>query len=195
MKAPHLNKSFKPITNFGRTFHIDPSSSSLEDYTMLYIGDPGLTLTNLMMTYNRSQFFTYNPTTLEARKETLNVSQALMKRYTKIEKAKDAGIVGIVAGTLGVSDYLSVIAHLKKIIKAAGKKSYTFVMGKLNVAKMANFMEVDVFVLVACPENSLLDTTEFYKPVVTPFEMELACNQAREWTGDYVTDFRQILPG
>lgn len=31
-------------------------------------------------------------------------------------------------------------------------------MGKLNVAKMANFMEVDCYVLVACPENSLIDS-------------------------------------
>ncbi len=31
-------------------------------------------------------------------------------------------------------------------------------MGKPNVPKMANFMEVDIFVLVACPENSLIDS-------------------------------------
>lgn len=35
---------------------------------------------------------------------------------------------------------------------------YTIAIGKINPAKMANFMEVDVFVLVACPENSLLDS-------------------------------------
>ena len=52
---------------------------------------------------------------------------------------------------------------------------YTIAVGKLNVPKMANFLEIDVFVLVACPENSLLDSQEFYKPVVTPFEMEIAC--------------------
>ena len=40
---------------------------------------------------------------------------------------------------------------------------------------MANFLEIDVYVLVACPENSLVDSHEFYKPVITPFEMELAC--------------------
>ena len=34
-------------------------------------------------------------------------------------------------------------------------------MGKLNVAKMANFMEMDVFVLVACPENTLIDSKVF----------------------------------
>ena len=47
---------------------------------------------------------------------------------------------------------------LKRLVRAVGKRAFTFVMGKLNVAKMANFMEVDVFVLVASPENSLIDT-------------------------------------
>jgi len=47
-------------------------------------------------------------------------------------------------------------------------------MGKLNVAKMANFLEIDIFVLVASPENSLIDSKEFFKPVVTPFELEMA---------------------
>ena len=41
--------------------------------------------------------------------------------------------------------------------------------------KMANFLEIDLFVLVACSENSLVDSQEFFKPVVTPYEMEIAC--------------------
>uniref|UniRef100_A0AAV2LAR3 2-(3-amino-3-carboxypropyl)histidine synthase subunit 2 n=1 Tax=Knipowitschia caucasica TaxID=637954 RepID=A0AAV2LAR3_KNICA len=84
---------------------------------------------------------------------------------------------------------------LKEAIHKAGKKCYMFAMGKLNVPKLANFLEIDIYVLVACPENSLIDSTEFYKPVVTPFEMEVACNPNREWTEEYVTDFRHLLPG
>ena len=61
--------------------------------------------------------------------------------------------------------------------------------------QLANFQEIDVFVLIACPENSLLEHGDFYKPVVTPFEMEVACNRGREWSEDYVTDFRNLLPG
>ena len=68
-------------------------------------------------------------------------------------------------------------------------------VGKLNVAKLANFAEIDVYVLVACPKNTLVDSSEFYRPIVTPYELEVACNQAREWTGDYYTDFRELLPG
>ncbi|MGH0163597.1 UNVERIFIED_CONTAM: hypothetical protein FKN15_077074 [Acipenser sinensis] len=118
-----------------------------------------------------------------------------MKRYYLIERAKDSKVVGILVGTLGVADYLSIIDHLKDLIRKAGKKSYVFVMGKLNVPKLANFLEIDIYVLVACPENSFLDCSEFYRPVVTPFEMEVACNKNREWTGEYVTSFRDLLPG
>jgi diphthamide biosynthesis protein 2 len=53
---------------------------------------------------------------------------------------------------------MTILSHLKNLIKRAGKKSYTFAMGKLNIAKMANFMEIDCYVLVACPENSLIDS-------------------------------------
>ncbi|XP_009876947.1 PREDICTED: diphthamide biosynthesis protein 2, partial [Apaloderma vittatum] len=66
--------------------------------------------------------------------------------------------------------------------------------GKPTPAKLANFLEVDIFVLVACAQNSLLDSSDFYRPVVTPYELELACNPAREWTGNYLTDFRDLLP-
>ncbi|KAI4806813.1 hypothetical protein KUCAC02_017611 [Chaenocephalus aceratus] len=129
------------------------------------------------------------------RTESVSINRALMKRYYAIERAKDANVVGILVGTLGVSDYLKIIQQLKEAIHGAGKKSYLFAMGKLNVPKLANFLEIDIFVLIACPENSLLDSSEFYKPVVTPFEMEVACNRKREWSEEYVTDFRHLLPG
>ena len=51
-----------------------------------------------------------------------------------------------------------------------------------------------MFVLVACPENALLDSRDFYKPVVTPLELEIALGtDGRSWTGDYSTDFALLL--
>lgn len=52
-------------------------------------------------------------------------------------------------------------------------RCYTFVVGKLNPNKLANFPEIDVFVAVACPENSLINDKEFYRPVITPYEFEV----------------------
>ncbi|XP_010884128.2 2-(3-amino-3-carboxypropyl)histidine synthase subunit 2 [Esox lucius] len=182
------------IHQFGRKFVLR-SGLSIEDHSVFFIGREGAALTNFMMTWNRCSFCSFDPATTTGRAESISINKALMKRYYAIERAKDASVVGILVGTLGVANYLSIIEQLKETIHRAGKKSYMFSMGKLNVAKLANFPEIDIFVLIACPENSLLDSSEFYKPVVTPFEMEVACNKNREWSGEYVTDFRDLLPG
>ena len=144
--------------------------------------------------YSQSEFYSYDPVKEVGRKETLNASKALRRRYYMVQVAKDAKTVGILAGTLGVADYLQVLSDLKRLCKNAGKKTYTFIMGKLNPAKLANFMEIDCFVLIACRENTLIESKDFYRPIVTPFELELACVKGREWTGEYELDFRRILP-
>jgi len=87
------------------------------------------------------------------------------------------------------------IEQIKLLIKACGKKYYLFVMGKINVAKMANFMEIDSYVYIACPENTLMDSREFFKPIVTPYELLLGlCEEELPWTGEYITKFGLILP-
>ncbi|XP_008436556.1 2-(3-amino-3-carboxypropyl)histidine synthase subunit 2 [Poecilia reticulata] len=191
---PSEDDNSQTVCQFGRRFSLK-SGSSLTDYRMFYVGPEGATLRNFMMTWNRCSFCSFDPVSMTGRVETVNVNRALMKRYYAIERAKDANVVGILVGTLGVADYLTIIQQLKETLHRAGKKSYMFAMGKLNVPKLANFLEIDIFVLIACPENSLLDSSEFYKPVVTPFEMEVACNRKREWSEEYVTDFRHLLPG
>ncbi|KAM9333330.1 2-(3-amino-3-carboxypropyl)histidine synthase subunit 2 [Pholidichthys leucotaenia] len=182
------------LYQFGRQFSLK-YGSEISDYSIFYIGQEGATLRNFMMTWNHCSFSSFDPITTKGRAESISINRALMKRYYAIERAKDARVVGILVGTLGVADYLSIIQQLKDTIHKAGKKSYMFAMGKLNVPKLANFLEIDIFVLIACPENLLLDSSEFYKPVVTPFEMELACNKKREWSEEYITDFRRLLPG
>ena len=184
----------KVVSVCGRKLAIS-GNKSLEEFCVFYIGEESLTLTNLMYNLNKCQFYTYNPVNKLGRKESISINRLLMKRYYMIEKAKDARIVGILIGTLGVSNYLDIFNRLKILLKKAGKKAYSFIVGKVNVAKLANFMEIDIFVLVACPENTLLDSSEFYQPVITPYEMEIACNSQRDWTGDYVTDFSQLLEG
>ncbi|XP_072306664.1 2-(3-amino-3-carboxypropyl)histidine synthase subunit 2 [Eucyclogobius newberryi] len=191
---PSDQENDQSVYQFGRQFSLN-SGLSIKDYGVFYIGQEGATLTNFMMTWSGCTFCSFDPSTSTGRVESVKINRALMKRCYAIERAKDAAVVGILVGTLGVADYLTLIPQLKDAIHKAGKKCYMFAMGKLNVPKLANFLEIDIFVLIACPENSLLDSSEFYKPIVTPFEMEVACNPNREWSGEYVTDFRHLLPG
>ncbi|KAJ2810119.1 Diphthamide biosynthesis protein 2 [Coemansia furcata] len=176
----------------GRSWQL-PDDASIADYSILYLGAESLTLTNIMLTMRCRAVLSYDPHTRLLREESHQVNRHLARRYKMVQHARDADVIGIVVGTLAATRYLRVIETLKAMIRRAQKKYYVFVVGKLNVAKLANFAEIQTYVLVACPENSLVDSKEFFSPVVTPYEMQLALSKSRQWTGNYVTDFHAFL--
>ncbi len=137
----------------------------------------------------------YDPKTKEVADLRRASARELARRHYLVEKAKDAERIGVLVGTLGASRYRDVVDQTLASIRRRGKRAYVFLVGKPNVPKLANFPEVDVFVLVACPENSLVTSREYLRPIVTPYELDLALNPAREWTGEFEADFAAILPG
>ncbi|KAM5148159.1 2-(3-amino-3-carboxypropyl)histidine synthase subunit 2 [Mantella aurantiaca] len=72
---------------------------------------------------------------------------------------------------------------------------YQHVLDELLALLVRTHPRVLIAELSRVGHNSLLDSGEFYRPVVTPEEMEVACNPAREWGGYCVTEFRELLPG
>jgi len=110
-----------------------------------------------------------------------------------VHKARDADVFGILVGTLGVASYLPLISQLRQSISRKHKKSYTLSVGKLNPSKLANFMEIECFVLVACPENTVIDTKEFLRPIITPFELGLVLGDELNWSSHYLLDFDEVL--
>ncbi|KAK7987219.1 2-(3-amino-3-carboxypropyl)histidine synthase subunit 2 [Apiospora saccharicola] len=111
----------------------------------------------------------------------------LRRRYGLVVRFASASIIGILVNTLSVKNYLPTIALLKDQIAAAGKKSYTIVVGKLNPAKLANFAEMDGWVVVGCWESGLVESDGMFKPVITPFELDLALqgDDKRVWDGSW----------
>ncbi|KAJ3054362.1 Diphthamide biosynthesis protein 2, partial [Rhizophlyctis rosea] len=177
----------------GRRYLLD-SNQQLKDYTLFYVGAESLTLNSILMTHTGCPVFSFDPKTNVAREESGKVNRLLNRRYYMLQQAKDASVIGIVVGTLGAASYMSVIKDLKRLIIASGKKPYLLAVGKPNPAKLGNFLEIDCFVLVACSENSLLDSREFLRPIVTPFELELALSKEHEWNGTYETDLTVLAP-
>jgi diphthamide biosynthesis protein 2 len=52
--------------------------------------------------------------------------------------------------------------------------------------------QIDIFCVVACPENSIFGFSEFMKGVVTPHEILLALNPNMEWKAEIFSDFNRI---
>lgn len=91
-----------------------------------------------------------------------------------------------------MAGYRDAIDSIRRLAKSAGKKTYTMLMGKPNPAKLANFPEVEIFVMVADPQGMILDSKEYYAPIITPYEAHMAFSGDAEWNGNYSLDFSSL---
>lgn len=119
----------------------------------------------------------------------------LMRRYRYMHMARAAGTVGILVNTLSLSNTKTLIQKIGERIKAAGKRHYVFVVGKPNVAKLANFDAVDLWCVLGCDHQGIIldEYNEYFKPIVTPYELLLAIGDEFQWTGKWVTEFEKVL--
>jgi diphthamide biosynthesis protein 2 len=191
-----------------------PRELDFSSFTVVFIGDPasdgrseGLrqymntVLWSLSARSRPSGFWTYSPVTC-----TLDTSipsgiqRQLNRRFYLIQKARDASIYGILIGTLSQRHFRSVVHTLQEAIREAGRSSYTFAMGKVNPAKIANFAEIECFIMVACAETSWLEEgeqREMHVPIITPLELHMALGSGGpevQWGAcDYSLDYNDFL--
>ena len=52
---------------------------------------------------------------------------------------------------------------------------------------------MQVFVMLADPQGMILESKEFYAPIITPYEAYVAFSPDTEWTGEYQLDFSAVL--
>lgn len=157
----------------------------LKQYSIFHVSSPPTALLLALSSRVSSLHIYSTPDSPSSYYSPARTTRALLgRRYAKLLNLTTAGIIGILVNTLSVANYLSSIDAIRKQIAAAGKKSYTVVVGKLNSAKLANFAEMDGWVVVGCWESSLVEEDAgFYRPVLTPFELEVALmpDERRVW--------------
>lgn len=192
-----VHEPSSPIPNRTVPESVKEDPNTLSDWQLFHISDPPTAL--LLTLASRVAAIHIYPTNNlgESHIKPLQVSTAaqLRRRYALLTSLTTVPIWGILINTLSVKNYLGIVEHVKEKIAAAGKKSYMFVVGKLNAAKVANFSEIGGWVVIGCWESSLVDSKDFWKPVITPFELELALqgDTERVWTGAWQSDFQAIL--
>ncbi|KAH8423052.1 2-(3-amino-3-carboxypropyl)histidine synthase subunit 1/2 [Aspergillus melleus] len=173
------------------------SSETLSEWQLFHISDPP---TALLLTLASRVASIYIYPTNDLANENVkplpaSTATTLSRRYAILTSLSTVPIFGILVNTLSVKNYLHIVDHVRERIAAAGKKSYLFVVGKLNAAKVANFSEIGGWVVIGCWESSLVDSKEFWKPVITPFELEMTLqgDAERVWTGAWQSDFQSVL--
>uniref|UniRef100_A0A182MNH2 2-(3-amino-3-carboxypropyl)histidine synthase subunit 2 n=1 Tax=Anopheles culicifacies TaxID=139723 RepID=A0A182MNH2_9DIPT len=168
------------------------------DGLVLYVGRDNLSFFNTAVALEASRCFLYDPTKADPKLERTDALGAkwLRRRYYAIERCMDAGSIGIVVATLSTKGYLEIVARVQQLAKARGVRTYLISIGKVNPEKLANFIDIDCFVLVGCPENDIFTSREFFRPLLSAFEAEMALN--RTWKEKllccYTTNIPDLLP-
>ncbi|KAL0929685.1 diphthamide biosynthesis protein 2 [Colletotrichum truncatum] len=158
----------------------ETTEADLAQYSLFHISTPPPALLLALQT-RMSSLHVLSTANLSTDDPTRTTNALLRRRFARVLTLATAGVVGILVNTLSVSNYLPSIDLLRRRIAEADKKSYTIVVGKLNAAKLANFAEVDGWVVVGCWESGLVEEDAgFFKPVITPFELEVALKPESE---------------
>lgn len=174
--------------------------NELAEWHMFHIAEPPTSLL-LTLSSRLKSIRIYNPAIPhdgygdKASAHEAKTAILLSRRYGLVTSMASVSTWGILINTLSVKNYLTVVERVKTQIAQAEKKSYLFVVGKLNAAKVANFSEIEGWVVIGCWESSLIDSRDFFKPILTPFELSLALapDDSRVWTGAWRSDFDEIL--
>uniref|UniRef100_A0A182Y4W7 2-(3-amino-3-carboxypropyl)histidine synthase subunit 2 n=2 Tax=Anopheles stephensi TaxID=30069 RepID=A0A182Y4W7_ANOST len=167
--------------------------------TVLYIGRDNLSFFNTAVALEASsQCCLYDPTKPDPQLERIDPVGAkwLRRRYYAIERCMDAGSIGIVVATLSTKGYLEIVSRVQRLAKARGVRTYLISIGKVNPEKLANFVDIDCFVLVGCPENDVFTSRDFFRPLLSVFEAEMAFNKTwkEKLLSCYTTNFTDLLP-
>lgn len=175
-----------------RVFHgIEDEESGLGEYELFHITAPE-TPRLLQLTTKFLLVTLFDPT---ENTTSQGPYPNLMRRYRYMHMARTAGTIGILVNTLSLSNTKELINGMGKKLKEAGKKHYIFVVGKPNVAKLANFEAIDLWCVLGCDHQGIIvdQNNEYFKAIVTPYELLLALSDELSWTGKWVTDFKSIL--
>ncbi|BDZ69973.1 diphthamide biosynthesis enzyme Dph2 [Methanobacterium petrolearium] len=107
-------------------------------------------------------------------------------RFARITRAKEAQKFGILLSSKVGQSRWELAKSLKKMIHKGGKEAYLILLDEINPPSLMPFMDLDAFIVTACPRIAIDDSEMYEKPLLTPHELEIVLG-VREWE-DYKMD-------
>lgn len=132
--------------------------------------------------------YRYDPYNKILSREKYDHNQMYSIRKSAIEMARGAKKYGIILGTLGRQGSPRILSRLEDLLTERGISFVVVLLSEIFPSKLALFDEVDAWVQIACPRLSIDWGYAFEKPLLTPYEAEVAL-KSTEWRDVYPMDF------
>jgi 2-(3-amino-3-carboxypropyl)histidine synthase len=107
-------------------------------------------------------------------------------RYARIAKAMDAKKFGIIVSSKKGQSRLELAKTIKSMLEDSGREGFILLLDDVSPNILLPFMDLDAFVMTACPRIAIDDSIMYKKPLLTPQELEIAIGK-RKWE-DYEMD-------
>ena len=114
------------------------------------------------------------------------IERILRQRFGLIMASMDAEKFGILIGEKPGQMRRTLALRMKRLLEKHGKKGYLLALEHVG-PELIDFYPVDAFVNTACPRIAIDDAVKYAKPLITPFELEVALGE-KKWELGYQFD-------
>ena len=114
------------------------------------------------------------------------IERILRQRSGLIMASGDAQRFGILIGEKPGQMRRTLALRMKRMLEKHGKKGYLLALEHIG-PDLIDFYPVDAFVNTACPRIAIDDAVRYRKPLITPFELEVALGE-KKWETGYQFD-------
>ena len=161
----------------------------LEDVDILvFVADGRFHLEAAMIRNPSVTAYRYDPYGKKITHESYDIDKMKAIRKSAIIKAQDCHTFGLVLGTLGRQGSIAIFKRIRDLLRSRGKKLVPFLMAEINPVKLELMQGIDAWIQVACPRLSIDWSDSFDKPILTPYELEVAMKETA-WREVYPMDF------
>lgn len=155
------------------------SIKNLDAEVYLFIGSGNFHPLGIYL-FTKSPVLAIDPYNNEIKEMGDFADRILRIRFARITKAKSAKKWGILVSSKEGQYRMKLAQDIKGQLEDAGMEAYIILVENINPEILLPYIELEAFVVTACPRIAIDDSQMYKKPIITPQELEIVLNK-REW--------------
>ena len=169
-----------PSTRKGQVLGCNFSSiKELDVDVILFIGSGNFHPLGIKL-FSNTPVLALDPYNSEIRSMDEYADRILRIRFARITKAITARKWGVIVASEEGQYRMTLAKQLKKTLEDNGMEAYIILADNINPDILLPYLELEAFVVSACPRIAIDDSQMYKKPLLTPQELEIVLNK-REW--------------
>ena len=169
-----------PSTRKGQVLGCNFSSiKNLDAEIFLFIGSGNFHPLGIYL-FTKSPVLALDPFNNEIREMEEYADRILRIRLARITKASTAKKWGILVSSKEGQYRMTLAKQTKKLLEDSGMEAYIILVDNVTPDVLLPYLELDAFIVSACPRIAIDDSQMYKKPLLTPQELEIVLNK-REW--------------